>query len=178
VPEYQSALNAYPRGPRQKEFEFGLYEFTAPDSAAPKAPWFDLDVGVNDDLHVLRFHAKEQTDGRTFRWTGATSYVSVTTIPPGARELTLVLGDGGRPPAAPAAQVTVYLHNQQLGTLTVKGPFQPYAIPVPADLVARASASADPVELRLVSTTWNPSSVLGTGDDRTLGVMLDRVTLK
>ena len=36
--------------------------------------WFDLDVGVRDDLHVLRFHAKEQTEGRTFRWTGDTSY--------------------------------------------------------------------------------------------------------
>ena len=177
VPEYQSALNAYPRGPRLKEFEFGLYEFTPPDTA-PKAAWFDLDVGVNDDLHVLRFHAKEQTDSRTFRWTGGTSYVSVTTVPPGASEVTLVLGDGGRPPAASPARVTVYLHNQQLGTLAVTGPFQPYRLAVPADLAARATASTDPVELRLVSTTWNPSRVLGTGDDRTLGVMVDRVTLK
>ena len=49
-------------------------------AAAGGRAWFDLDVGVDDDLHVLRFHAKEQTEGRTFRWTRATSYVSVTVI--------------------------------------------------------------------------------------------------
>ncbi len=176
VPEYQSARNAYPRGVRQKEFEFGIYEFTGPEAGF--APWFELDVGVNDDLHVLRFHAKEHTDGRTFRWTQATSYVSVTTIRPTSRELTLVLGDGGRPPAAPPARVDVYLHNQQFGTLTVAGPFKPYSLAIPPDLAASASAVGDPVELRLVSTAWNPSRVLGSGDDRTLGVMVDRVTIK
>lgn len=178
VPEYDSALNAYPRGVRQKEFEFGVYEFTTPEARSPAAPWFDLDIGVNDDLHVLRFHAKERTRAATFRWTRATSYVSVTTITPTSHELTMVLGDGGRPPAAPAARVDVYLHHQQLGTLMVAGPFTPYSLAIPPDLAARASAAGDPVELRFVSTTWNPSRVLGSGDDRTLGVMVDRVTIK
>lgn len=178
VPEYESALNAYPRGARRKEFEFGVYEFTRAEAGSPPAFLFDLDVGVNDDLHVLRLHAKEQVDGRTFRWTRATSYVSVTTMTPTSQELTIVLGDGGRPPAAPPARVDVYLHNQQLGTLMVAGPFKPYSLAIPTDLAARASAAGDPVELRLVSTTWNPSRVLGSGDDRTLGVMVDRITIK
>jgi hypothetical protein len=178
VPEYESTLNANPRGVRQKEFEFGVYEFTRPEAGPPPASWFDLDVGVNDDLHLLRFHAKEQTGGYTFRWTRATSYASVTTITPTSRELTLVLGDGGRPDGAGPARVDVYLHNQLLGTLVVDGPFKPYTLPVPPDLAARARAAGGPVELRLVSTTWNPSRVLGSGDDRTLGVMVDRVTIK
>ena len=177
VPEYQSVMNAYPRGPRQKEFEFGVYEFTPP-VALPPSQWFDLDVGVNDDLHVLRFNAKEQTEGRTFRWTRGTSYVSVTTFPAASRQLTLVLADGGRPPAAPPARVDVYLHNQQIGTIDVVGRFAPYTLRIPADLAQRAQAAQDPVELRLVSTTWNPSQVLGSSDDRTLGVMVDRVTIK
>ena len=80
VPEYESTPNANPRGVRQKEFEFGVYEFTRPEAGPPPASWFDLDMGVNDDLHLLRFHAKEQTGGHTFRWTRATSYVSVTTF--------------------------------------------------------------------------------------------------
>ena len=178
VPEYESALNAYPRGVRQKEFEFGVYEFVQPSGPAPGREWFDLDVGVNDDLHVLRFNAKEQTEGRTFRWSRGTSYVSVTTMPATSRELTLTLADGGRPPAAPPATVEVYLHNQRLGTISVRGGFTPYALPIPPELAARASDATEPVELRLVSTTWNPSRVLGSTDDRTLGVMVDRVTIK
>ncbi len=178
VPEYESARNAYPRGSRRKEFEFGLYEFTKADPAPLRGQWFDLDIGVNDDLHVLRFHAKEQTGGHTFRWTRAVSYASVTRITPSSRELTVVLGDGGRPAAAAPARVELFLHNQLLGTVTVAGPFKPYALAIPADLAARASAANDPVELRFVTPTWNPSRVLGTSDDRLLGVMLDRVTIK
>jgi hypothetical protein len=177
VPEYDSALNAYPRSIRRKEFEYGLYEFVAP-SASGESLWFDLDVGAQDDLHVLRFHAREQVDGRSFRWTRATSYLSVTTIAASSRQLVLTMGDGGRPPAAPAARVDVFLHNQQLGSVVVSGPFRAYELGIPADLAARAAAARDPVELKLVTATWNPSQVAGSPDDRDLGVMLDRVTIK
>ena len=178
VPEYESALNAYPRSIRRKEFEFSVYEFAKPAAATAAGGRFDLDVGVNDDVHVLRFHAKEVADGRTFRWSRPTSYVSVTTISAASRELILVLGDGGRPPAAPEARVDVYLHNQQIGSVIVDGGFTPYSLQIPPDLAARAAAAADSVELRLVTATWSPARVLGSGDDRLLGVMLDRVTIK
>ena len=178
VPEYESAYNAYPRGVRRKEFEFGLYEFTAAPPGGTKDLWFDLDVGVRDDLHVLRFHAKEQTEGRSYRWTQARSMVSVTVMRDSARTVTLELADGGRPPAAPAARVDVFLHGQQLGSVVVSGGFRPYTLPIPPELAARAAAIDDPVELRLVSATWQPSSVLGSPDERQLGVMVDRVTIK
>jgi len=177
VPELESTIDSLPRIASRKEFEFGVYQFV--DSISHEGSWFDLDVGTNDDLHVLRFHAREQSEGRTFRWTQGTSFLSVTTIPPGAGELTLVLNDGGRPPAAVPARVDVFFHNQRLGAIAVTaGGFRPYALPVPPDLAGRAAAARDPVELRLVSTLWNPHDVLGVPDRRDLGVMLDRVTLK
>jgi hypothetical protein len=177
VPEFESTTDALPRTVRQKEFEFGVYQFL--EAPAGDAGWFELDVGANDDLHLLRFHARERSDGRTFRWTGATSYVAVTTIKPAARELTLVLNDGGRPPAAPPARVEVFLHNQRLGAIDPSpGGFRPYVLQIPSDLARRAADTPDPVELRLVSSLWNPRDVLGVPDDRDLGVMLDRVTIK
>ena len=179
VPEYESAYNAYPRGVRRKEFEYGLYEFTA--AAPPGADaglWFDLDVGVRDDLHVLRFHAKEVSEGRSYRWTQARSMVSVTLIRDTNRTVTLELADGGRPAAAPSARVDVSLQGEPIGSAVVSGRFRPYVFTIPADLAARAAKTGDPVELRLVTETWQPSSVLGTPDDRHLGVMVDRVTIK
>src|SRR6202022_2378217 len=89
VPEYETSRNGLPRFARLKEFDFGLYAFTPPEPR--EGLWFDLDVGVRDDLHVVRFHAKEQSGGRTFRWTHATSYISVTIIHPSSREVTLWL---------------------------------------------------------------------------------------
>jgi len=35
-----------------------------------------------------------------------------------------------------------------------------------------------PVELRLVTATWNPHNVLGTSDERNVGVMVDRVAVR
>jgi hypothetical protein len=176
IPEFESSLNALPRMVRYKEFEYSIYEFVAPAARSEGA--FDLDVGTSDDVHVLRFRAKERSEGRTFRWTGRVSAISVPSMPATAREVTLVLSDGGRPAAAPVADVEVFLHNQLLGRIEVDGPFRSYTLQIPPDLASRAAAAADPVELRLVTTQWNPSLVLGTSDDRELGVMLDRVTIK
>ncbi len=176
VPEYDSPVNAYPRFVRHKEFDFGVYAFTPPEPNA--GLWFELDVGTNDDLHVLRFHAKERSEGRTFRWTHATSYIAVTTLPADAREVTVTMSNGGRPASAPPAIVAVSLHGQMLGRATATPDFQTYTFAIPPDLADRAAAYPDPVELKFVTTTWNPHEVLGGPDDRDLGVMVDRVTVK
>lgn len=176
VPEYDAPVDAYPRFVRHKEFDYGVYAFTPP--GPPATGGFDLDVGVKDDLHVLRFHAKESADGRTIRWTRATSYVSVTTLAASARNVTLWMNNGGRPAAAPPAAVTVYLHGQMIGAATVGTGFSPYRFAIPPDLAARAAAVDDPVELKLVTAVWNPHDVLGSPDDRDLGVMVDRVAVQ
>ncbi len=176
VPEYDSPLDTYPRFVRAKEFDYGIYAFTPP---APQAEGgFGLDVGLRDDLHVLRFYAKEQAAGRTIRWTRATSYVAVTTLRASARQVTLVMNNGGRPAGAGLATVGVYLQNQPLGEVTVGDGFAPYTLPIPATVAMRAAASGDPVELRLVSAVWNPSRIIGSPDDRDLGVMVDRVAVQ
>ena len=176
VPEFETTTDRLPRVVRQKEFEFGIYTFADPEPSTGRT--FDLDVGEADDLHMLRFHARETSEGRSFRWTRATSYLAVTPMPASGRELTLVASDGGRPAAAVPARVTVYLAGELVGTIDVEGGFRPYTLPIPPALAARAASAGAPVELRIVSTVWNPSQVLGVGDDRVLGVMLDRVTIK
>jgi hypothetical protein len=62
--------------------------------------------------------------------------------------------------------------------VTVGDGFAPYTLAIPATLATRAAASGDPVELRLVTAAWNPNRVIGSPDDRDLGVMLDRVAVQ
>jgi hypothetical protein len=176
IPEYDAPADAYPRFVRNKEFDYSLYEITTPGDAASRAP-VDLDIGVNDDLYVVRFHAKEQTEGRTFRWTRARSFVTMMAIQPSTRQLVLWMNDGGRPPAAPPADVTVALDNEPLGVVRVGTGFKPYTLPIPAELAARVSA-AGMADLRLTTPVWKPRLILGTADDRDLGVMVDRVELR
>jgi hypothetical protein len=176
VPEYESAWNAYPRSVRMKEFDFGLYELLP--AAATAEDGFDLDVGIGDDLHVVRFHAKEVVDGRSMRWSQRQSFVAVRGIPPTAREVVIVMSSGGRPPAAPPADVTVYLDERLLGTAPVTDGFHPYSFAIPADVVAADLTRSAPARLRLVTTTWNPHATIGSGDTRDLGVMVDRVQVR
>jgi hypothetical protein len=88
------------------------------------------------------------------------------------------MNDGGRPLHIRPAEVRVFLADQPLGTVRVVTGFHPYYFSIPRDLAARVASSGDPVQLKLVSTTWNPSRALGTGDDRDLGVMVDRVAVR
>jgi len=177
IPEYDAPADDYPRFVRQKEFDYSLYELTRPDPAAATLP-FDLDVGVNDDLHVVRFYAKEQTEGRSFRWSRARSWISVTSVRAVSREILLWMSDGGRPPAVDRADVTVALDNEVLGTVRVDTGFKPYALPIPPPLAERLSGIGRAIELTITTSVWKPEAVLGTSDDRELGVMVDRVTVK
>jgi hypothetical protein len=187
VPEYETSRYTHPRAVRQKEFDYSLYQFVPAPAGAPGVT--DLDVGTQDDLHVLRFHAKEATNGRTFRWSRDTSYVSLIGVASGSREVTLWMDDGGRPAAVPAAQVTISLQlgfqagrppsiDRVLGTLAVSGGFKPYSVPIPPALAEMAAADTEPVRFKLATTVWVPRQVLGTPDDRDLGVMVDRVVVR
>jgi hypothetical protein len=178
VPEYDAPRNAYPRFVRHKEFDYSIYEFTPPDPVDDEAQ-FDLDVGNRDDLYVLRFHAKEVTDGRTYRWTQKASFISVMPFRPMTREVTLWMHNGGRSAGAPPPDVSVFLDNERLGTIRVAASgFQPYSLSIPPELAVRAGANGEPVQLRLLTPVWNPARLLGTSDNRELGVMVDRVTVK
>jgi hypothetical protein len=173
IPEYDSPRDAYPRFVEQKEFDYSVYVFGPPAAAAPAST---LDVGISDDLHAVRFHAKEQTEGRTFRWTQAQSFVIVNRIAPTARAIALWMNDGGRPAAAPPADVTVLIGERVLGTVRVSGGFQEYEVPIPPDVAA--AAGNEPVRVTLRTPTWNPLTTLGRSDNRDLGVMLDRVAVR
>ena len=99
------------------------------------------------------------------------------------------MDDGGRPAAAPPAEVSVSLQlgfeagkppsvDRVLGTVRVGRGFNPYTVAIPADLSDTAASAHEPVRLKLATAVWNPHQVLGSGDDRDLGVMVDRVTVK
>jgi hypothetical protein len=137
-----------------------------------------LDVGTRDELNVLRFHAKEETEGRTIRWSRDVSYVILPSVDSSYREVTLWLSDGGRPPAVQPARVTVSLGDEPLGTFDVGKGFRPYTVAIPAPVASRAAATRVPVRMKLVTQVWSPEDVLGTPDARELGVMVDRVEVK
>ena len=175
VPEWESAWNRYPRGVRAKEFDFGMYRLEAGTSTAGA---FALDIGRLDDLHAVRFHAKQSMGETTYRWSRAASYVAMPGLGPGLTELTVVMGNGGRPETAEPARVRLSIDDTPIGEVVVDGGFRPYRFAIPPEVSARMAASDAPAQLRIVVNTWNPRSLLGVPDDRDIGVMVDRVELR
>jgi hypothetical protein len=177
VPEWSSAWNAVPAGDRRKEFDFSIYRFIDPPATATGV--VALDVGVNDDVNVLRFHAKERhANGTTFRWSRDVSYINLQGVTAADHTITLVMDDGRRPGRVPRASVEVSMNDQVLGRVTVGPDFKPYVLTIPPALAAAAGSSGAPVRVKLVTNVWRPQEVLGVPDDRDLGVMVDRVDVR
>jgi hypothetical protein len=177
VPEWSSAVNALPGGVRRKEFDFSIYRFIDPPATAPGD--VALDVGVNDDVNVLRFHAKERhANGTTFRWSRDVSYLNLQGVSGDDHTITIVMDDGRRPAQVPPASVEVSMNDQVLGRVAVGSDFKPYTLAIPPALAAAAGASGTPVRVKLVTNVWSPKAVLGVADDRDLGVMVDRVDIR
>jgi hypothetical protein len=176
IKEYEaSPWNVYPQQVRRKDFDYSIYELS---TSARTSRGFAVDVGYQDDLNVVRFHAKEQTEGRTVRWTTAQSFVAVTGLGGKEREVIFELHDGGRPKSAPPARVQVFFGEVEIGTIDVQPGFRRYTLPLPAAAVEAAARLDDPTPLRLLSTVWNPRKLLGVADDRDLGVMVDRIEVR
>ncbi len=180
LPEYESPTNRYPSEVRFKEFDFGIYRFDRPGeyTGSGNSGYPSVDIGHMDDLHVVRFHAKERTGETTFRWTRDVSYVSLPGLDAKARALTLWAGDGGRPPGAVPAFIRVFLDNEPVGEARVVGGFRPYRFEIPASIAEAAGQRDEPLLMRIVVDTWNPHDLMRSGDNRELGVMLDRVEVE
>jgi len=49
---------------------------------------------------------------------------------------------------------------------------------VPPPIAAAAAATGEPIRIMLRTSTWNPAKLGVSGDDRDLGVMVDRVAVR
>jgi hypothetical protein len=176
LPEYETTgWSRLPSGAREKDLGYNVYQLVLD---GPTATGYAIDVGTMDDPYLHRFHAREMTEGRTFRWTHPVAFVSVLGLSGAERSVTFVMSDGGRPAGTPPAYVDVEFGDVPIGRIQVAPGFQSYTIPLPAAVVARAAQSTDPVHLRLTSSVWSPSLVTpGNTDTRELGVMVDRIEI-
>jgi hypothetical protein len=172
IPEYAQVRNAYPDSVRFKEFRFGVYQFVDPP---PPRKGFVLNIGRDDDLYVLRMHHAELVDGHTYRWTTASSFVTVLGITPETRTLKLWMNRGGRPASLGPVRPEIYLGDRLIGAVTLKPTMTQYSFEIPPEVASDVARGDGSVRLRIASSTWVPAAVIDSSDARDLGVILARV---
>jgi hypothetical protein len=176
LPEYERSWDHFPASHRQKWFVFSLFQLVP--YTAPQAP-AGLDLQSGDLFAVTDFYALEQDDEVRFRWTTDQSFIRLRLPPSRPTKLTLWMGHGGRPSGVRPATVSVYAGQRLLGSVVViSADIHPYGFALPPEVIDEAAGGDGFLEIRLDTPTWNPHFVLGTTDDRNLGVMVTRVELR
>ncbi len=132
-----------------------------------------------DDLHVVRFNAKERDRRGTFRWTRGQSYLSLLGVDETRRELVIWMNNGNGLRQAGPATLEAFFGETSLGKVTVGLADQAYVFDIPAAARrAGARGTIGAATIRLISSTFNPRALTGADDDRELGVKVDRVELR
>jgi hypothetical protein len=166
--EWERAYAAKPRGPEFRSFSFTVSRVVPPE-AIQVPPLPEVDVGGSDDVQVSGFYDKEGGAGLTYRWTGPCASVYLPGVRPGAT-LVVRAGIGRRPAAAP---VTASLNGVPLGAFEASAAWTDHALALPDPL------PPGPPVLRLDVRAWRPTHTDPTAtDERDLGVMVDRLTIR
>jgi len=157
-----------------------LYQVRALDwqSLAPLP--HTVDVGV-DDFRALvdGFHASEPFHSTRARWTTGDSRIALPrVVKPASGRLDLVLRFAAdRPPGHAPVEVRLAIGGIPAGTIAAPTiDLREYRVPLSPAVVARLTAG--PSILSMASDVFVPKDVVGGGDDRRLGVMLDWVRVE
>jgi hypothetical protein len=129
---------------------------------------YRIDIGGQSDLpFVTGFFAKEHNDQLNYRWSKDSSEIVLPGIgSPGDLLIDLQM-NAWRPAGTPPPFVTVLANGTELGTVQPTGELKSYRF-----VVSREVLGAGSLYITLHSQTFLPA-----GDQRTLGVLLDSVSV-
>ncbi|HEY9204694.1 MAG TPA: glycosyltransferase family 39 protein [Candidatus Methanoperedens sp.] len=127
-----------------------------------------LDIGYNDLGLIEGFYRAEQYQDINYRWTSKSSTIL---LPASKNNSISIRMRAARPPAlSPRADLALYIDGRLLGNLSVGNEFAVYRIVIPAEFGRNKINMRFNIE---ALNTWKPSDVLGSGDSRELGVLVD-----
>ena len=168
--EWERAYGRKPRGRSFHALNFTVSRVVPPDQIqVPPLPL--VDVGGTDDVQVSGFYDKEGGGILTYRWTGPCASVYLPGAQPGAN--LIVRTSTGKRPASRPARVEVSLNGAALGAFIAGPEWNEHALRLPDPL------PAGPRVLRLDVAAWRPVHTdPAAGDERDLGVMVDRLEIR
>lgn len=170
---------AFPRTFRTDDLPVAIYRISQRDDAARPLP-FVLDIGA-DDFRALvdGFHAAEQIQSTTARWTNGDSRVALPRlVTPRSGVLSLIVrasADRPQGQAPPVMQLAIDgVPAGAIGPLTPK--LTEYRIALPPEAQSRMLAA--PTMLSLTSDFFIPNAANPNGDNRKLGIVIDWIRIE
>lgn len=145
--------------------------------AAYQVPYtYSMALGRSiESAFVKGFYEAETDPAMSFRWTTANSSVTLPAVVQNqAYQVDLRLAAGPRPSGAPLPAVTLFANGVQVRTLAPKPELRSYIVKIAPQIIA---SSAD-LTLQIAVPPFIPSkTITGSSDDRSLGVMVERIEM-
>ncbi|MGB3905270.1 MAG: glycosyltransferase family 87 protein [Anaerolineae bacterium] len=139
-----------------------------------KAP-IQIDLGEKGDGSYLRnFHDAERADGVSYRWSSDRSSVALPGIGGNAPALLRVRLNGSRPSGLPLPRVSIAANGHEVASFTATDQFETYEFAVSRGTVGISGN----LEVEIRPEFFVPNQVMGGGDLRQLGVLVDFVSLE
>ena len=147
---------------------FDVYEFTSEPITAPQTVDTLAVAWGTDEALLSGLYTPQKLYGLTpYRWTSGQVDLHFPLIDRPS-QLLLHMANG-RPPTVPPAEVTVYVGDTHLDTITVTGSGNIYTIPIPNNV----QFTGETADFRLQIPPWVPAQTGHSADQRELGVYLN-----
>jgi hypothetical protein len=175
VPRLEGSYDHFPTSREEDHVPLEFYQVVGPDRKDLCDLPLRVDIGTLDSLYVRStFHDKERWGDRTVRWTAGQAVLDLPCLPAMLpKEVALGLQVAAmRPDGFTPVHLAVEVDGKPLGEWEVGSDFQIVEVHVPGVML---QGSGHTVTLR--SDTWVPQQHGSSADSRTLGVVLDWITI-
>jgi alpha-1,2-mannosyltransferase len=134
-----------------------------------------VDLGKpGDHIYLRNFHDPESVDSIDYRWSSGRSQVVLRGVGRPASALLRLLLNGARPVGLPFPLVTVAINGHEVASFVVTDEFGTYQLLID-ELVLGFSGD---LQIEIISDVFVPAEEIGGGDLRSLGILVDSVSVE
>lgn len=138
-------------------------------------PRFAVDLGESGDTPYIRdLYDSESTDDLSYRWSAGKSSILFPGIGAYTPALLRLRLNGSRPAGLPLPLVRITANGRELASFTATDQFETYKLALDKQTMGFSGS----LEVQIDSETFVPDEVMGGGDLRQLGVLVDSVSLE
>jgi hypothetical protein len=145
-------------------------------SETPPKNKYVINIGDYAFGLVDGFYRSEQMDGQDVRWTRDSARAIIPWFS-GEQDMILTIRmSGARPENIPDAEADIFIEDVLIDHFRLHNSFEDYVCRIPAGKIPGTEKQRVIVEI--ISTTWNPNTAGVSGDNRNLGVVIDRIIIE
>lgn len=136
---------------------------------------FEIDLGEqSSQVYLHNFYQIETADGFSYRWSSDRSSVFLPGIGGYAPALLRLRLNGSRPVGLPLPLVSIRANGQELTSFAATDQFETYEFTIDRETMGISGN----LEVEIDSESFAPADVIGGGDLRELGVLVEHVSVR